>query len=219
MKQESLDILVALGFPARIFRFQPACHNKCIIVDKSVVMFGSHNWSNEGVKTNRDASLIFHDKEIAEYLAEVYEYDWNRLATAHPTKARPARGQDRARRRRRVCAGRILRSVRRLIKARPHRQRRLSGRSIAPAPERNEAEMACAPRASQACLSVRGCSPISAGSHLHQISIFFIFSAMNGATFCSSADSDSVIVCALKVIRDWALFNFASDDANLKKRT
>ncbi len=89
MKQESLDILVALGFPAGVFRFQPACHNKCIIVDKSVVMFGSHNWSNEGVKTNRDASLIFKDKQIAEYLAEVYDYDWNRLATAHPTKARP----------------------------------------------------------------------------------------------------------------------------------
>jgi len=53
------------------------------------VMFGSHNWSNEGVKTNRDASLIFYDREIAEYLAEVYDYDWNRLATAHPTKARP----------------------------------------------------------------------------------------------------------------------------------
>ena len=52
-------------------------------------MFGSHNWSNEGVKTNRDASLIFDDEEIADYLAHVYDYDWNRLATAHPTKARP----------------------------------------------------------------------------------------------------------------------------------
>jgi hypothetical protein len=89
MKQESLDILVALGFPAGNFRFQPACHNKCIIVDKSVAMFGSHNWSNEGVKTNRDASLIFNDREIAEYLAEVYDYDWSRLATAHPARARP----------------------------------------------------------------------------------------------------------------------------------
>lgn len=89
MKQESLDILVALGFPAGSFRFQPSCHNKCIIVDKSVVMFGSHNWSNEGVKTNRDASLIFNDREIAEYLAGVYDYDWGRLATAHPAKARP----------------------------------------------------------------------------------------------------------------------------------
>ncbi|MEA2840384.1 MAG: hypothetical protein QOF41_1714 [Methylobacteriaceae bacterium] len=89
MKQESLDVLVALGFPKDTFRFQPACHNKTIIVDKKVVMFGSHNWSNEGVKTNRDASLIFDDEEIAAYLADVYDYDWEHLATAHPTPARP----------------------------------------------------------------------------------------------------------------------------------
>jgi len=89
MKQESLDVLIALGFPKQVFRFQPACHNKTIIIDRKVVMFGSHNWSNEGVKTNRDASLIFDDAEIASYLADVYEYDWSTLATAHPTKARP----------------------------------------------------------------------------------------------------------------------------------
>jgi hypothetical protein len=89
MKQESLDVLVALGFPKKVFRFQPACHNKTIIVDGKVVMFGSHNWSNEGVKTNRDASLIFDDEDIASYLAEVYEHDWNKLATAHPTQSRP----------------------------------------------------------------------------------------------------------------------------------
>jgi phosphatidylserine/phosphatidylglycerophosphate/cardiolipin synthase-like enzyme len=52
MKQESLDVLVALGFPREVFRFQPACHNKTVIVDRRAVMFGSHNWSNEGVKTN-----------------------------------------------------------------------------------------------------------------------------------------------------------------------
>jgi len=52
--------------------------------------------SNEGVKTNRDASLIFND-EIAEYLAEVYDYDWSRLATADPAKARPPRRQARRR--------------------------------------------------------------------------------------------------------------------------
>lgn len=89
MKQESLDVLIALGFPKDVFRFQPACHNKTIIVDGKVVIFGSHNWSNEGVKTNRDASLIFDDEEIAAYLAEVYDYDWNTLATAHPTRAKP----------------------------------------------------------------------------------------------------------------------------------
>jgi hypothetical protein len=98
MKQESLDVLVALGFPKEVFRFQPACHNKTIIVDGKIVMFGSHNWSNEGVKTNRDASLIFDDPEIAAYLAQVYDYDWSTLATAHPTKARPrvAKGDEQA---------------------------------------------------------------------------------------------------------------------------
>jgi hypothetical protein len=94
MKQESLDVLVALGFPKEVFRFQPACHNKTIIIDGKIVMFGSHNWSNEGVKTNRDASLIFDDAEIAAYLAQVYDYDWNTLATAHPTKARPRVAKD-----------------------------------------------------------------------------------------------------------------------------
>jgi phosphatidylserine/phosphatidylglycerophosphate/cardiolipin synthase-like enzyme len=94
MKQESLDVLVALGFPKEVFRFQPACHNKTIIVDGRIVMFGSHNWSNEGVKTNRDASLIFDDQEIAEYLAQVYDYDWDTLATAHPTHKRPRVAQE-----------------------------------------------------------------------------------------------------------------------------
>ena len=76
------------GFSAQCMRFQPACHNKTIIVDGKVVMFGSHNWSNEGVVTNRDASLIFFDDEIATYLTQVYEYDWERLATAKPTPPR-----------------------------------------------------------------------------------------------------------------------------------
>jgi phosphatidylserine/phosphatidylglycerophosphate/cardiolipin synthase-like enzyme len=89
MKEESVDVLVALGYPRDRLRFQPACHNKTIIVDDKVVLFGSHNWSNEGVSTNRDASLIFYDKEIAAYLAEVYDYDWERLAAAKPTARQP----------------------------------------------------------------------------------------------------------------------------------
>jgi len=94
MKQESLDVLVALGFPKEKFRFQSACHNKTIIIDGKVVMFGSPNWSNEGVKPNCDASLIIDHEEIAAYLAKVYDYDWTRLANAHPT--RPVRAWPRA---------------------------------------------------------------------------------------------------------------------------
>jgi phosphatidylserine/phosphatidylglycerophosphate/cardiolipin synthase-like enzyme len=89
MKQQNVDILLALGFPRETMRFQRACHNKTIIVDRQVVMVGSHNWSNEGVKSNRDASLIFYDEEIAEYLAKIYEYDWERLATGKPASKQP----------------------------------------------------------------------------------------------------------------------------------
>jgi hypothetical protein len=58
-------------------------------VDGKLAMSGSHNWSNEGVKINRDASLIFHDEEVAAYLCEIYRHDWDTLATAKPTAARP----------------------------------------------------------------------------------------------------------------------------------
>ncbi len=89
MSQESVDILLALGFPRQVMRFQPACHNKTIVVDRKAVLFDSHNWSNEGVSTNRDASLIFYDRKIAGYLAGVYEYDWENLATAQPVSSQP----------------------------------------------------------------------------------------------------------------------------------
>jgi phosphatidylserine/phosphatidylglycerophosphate/cardiolipin synthase-like enzyme len=76
------------GLDADSIRFQPACHNKCIIVDDARVVFGSHNWSNEGVATNRDASLIFHEPQIAEYFSKVYAHDWKYLATAEPAAPR-----------------------------------------------------------------------------------------------------------------------------------
>jgi phosphatidylserine/phosphatidylglycerophosphate/cardiolipin synthase-like enzyme len=89
MDESKVDLLTAQQFPREIFRFQPGCHNKTIIVDKKVAMVGSHNWSNEGVAANRDASLIFHDQEIAEYLAEIYDDGWNVRANAKPAKKKP----------------------------------------------------------------------------------------------------------------------------------
>ena len=53
-------------------------HTKGVIVDSSVVMVGSHNWSNDGVLYNRDASLIFYDADIAKFYEDVFLYDWSR---------------------------------------------------------------------------------------------------------------------------------------------
>ena len=51
-------------------------HTKGIIVDSARVLLGSHNWSYDGVALNRDASLLFYDAEIAQYLERIFIYDW-----------------------------------------------------------------------------------------------------------------------------------------------
>lgn len=74
-------------------------HTKGIVVDGKRVLLGSHNWSSLGVTLNRDASLIFDDKEIAQYYLEAFELDWLR-ARVHKFKkinnesVRPAEGEE-----------------------------------------------------------------------------------------------------------------------------
>jgi phosphatidylserine/phosphatidylglycerophosphate/cardiolipin synthase-like enzyme len=78
MKPEKLDLLVAMGFDAKKFRFLKNTHTKIILVDGKQAMMGSHNWSNEGVASNRDASLLFYDEEIARHCEKIFLYDWGR---------------------------------------------------------------------------------------------------------------------------------------------
>ena len=89
MDAEKLDMLLALGFPRETFRFMSATHTKIFIVDNDRVLIGSHNLSNEGVVSNRDASLIIHHPDAVTYCAGVYDYDWHNRATAKPKRSRP----------------------------------------------------------------------------------------------------------------------------------
>ena len=61
-------------------------HTKGMVVDGKKVLIGSHNWSQDGVALNRDASLIFHDAEVARYYAEAFEIDWERANPITPKK-------------------------------------------------------------------------------------------------------------------------------------
>ena len=61
-------------------------HTKGMIVDGKRVLIGSHNWSQPGVSLNRDASLIFDDKEIAEYFTEAFKIDWERANPIKPKR-------------------------------------------------------------------------------------------------------------------------------------
>lgn len=72
-------------------------HTKGIVVDAQRVLIGSQNWSSQAVASNRDASLLFDDDQIARYFLEAFEIDWARARpAAGRTETRPvlvARGE------------------------------------------------------------------------------------------------------------------------------
>ncbi len=65
--------------PARI-KVQFGCHTKGIVIDGQRVLLGSHNLTNMGATSNRDASLLFDDAPLAEYFGKLFEHDWNNVA-------------------------------------------------------------------------------------------------------------------------------------------
>jgi len=90
MDGASLDTLVTMGLDPDKIRFQHGCHNKCVLIDSKITVVGSHNWSNDGVGYNRDASLVIYDEEATRYFEKVYDADWKHMANAHA--ATPKRG-------------------------------------------------------------------------------------------------------------------------------
>ena len=74
--------LAQAGFNDGVFRVQSSIHNKGIVVDGKTVLVSSANWSSDGVLRNRDAGLIIHDEEIAQYYEQVFLEDWDNRAKA-----------------------------------------------------------------------------------------------------------------------------------------
>ena len=70
------------GFNDAVFRIQTSVHNKGIIADNERVLVSSMNWSGDGVLRNRDAGLIFHDAEVAQYFQRAFVDDWESRARA-----------------------------------------------------------------------------------------------------------------------------------------
>jgi len=79
-QQPLLERLKAFGFDMSKVKLQLRCHTKGIIVDNRIVLFGSHNLTNEGALYNRDASLLIRDEQVAQYFAKIFSHDWENLA-------------------------------------------------------------------------------------------------------------------------------------------
>lgn len=91
--REQVEKMKSYGFdvsPDKV-RLQNRCHAKTLIVDDRRVLIGSHNFTDSGTTANRDASLLFDDRRIAEYCSEIYEYDWERSRASVREPRRGAR--------------------------------------------------------------------------------------------------------------------------------
>jgi len=51
-------------------------HNKGIIIDSKIVVVTSVNWSDEGVRENREAGVVIVSKNVATFYESVFKYDW-----------------------------------------------------------------------------------------------------------------------------------------------
>ncbi len=78
--RKKLESLQAAGFNMERVRMQAGCHTKGLVIDSSTVLLGSHNFTNQGVSVNRDASLLLTNGDIATYYERVFLHDWDRLA-------------------------------------------------------------------------------------------------------------------------------------------
>ncbi|MER8802307.1 phospholipase D-like domain-containing protein [Mesorhizobium sp. M0998] len=75
-----VDLVLALGWDSARWRRQTSkVHNKGIIIDGQKTVVGSQNWSSDGTQINRDASLVFDDRDIAGYYDNVFQFDWANL--------------------------------------------------------------------------------------------------------------------------------------------
>lgn len=79
--RKARESLKLAGFNMDRVKHQEGCHTKGIVIDAETVVLGSHNWTNQGVEFNRDASLLIRHAGIAGYYEQVFLHDWDHLAT------------------------------------------------------------------------------------------------------------------------------------------
>jgi phosphatidylserine/phosphatidylglycerophosphate/cardiolipin synthase-like enzyme len=73
MKDSGVDLTANISL-------QPDVHNKGFVIDSSVVVVSSQNFSPDGIQFNRDAGVIIESAPITQYFENVFLADWNNKA-------------------------------------------------------------------------------------------------------------------------------------------
>jgi hypothetical protein len=70
-----------------VMKLQRNVHNKGFVIDSQTVVVSSQNWSQAGVRENRDAGLIIESAPIAQYFENIFAADWAKLEPFDPSAA------------------------------------------------------------------------------------------------------------------------------------
>jgi phosphatidylserine/phosphatidylglycerophosphate/cardiolipin synthase-like enzyme len=73
---ELVDTLNILGFYAKKWPQKNLLHSKLVIIDKEIVVSGSHNFTGNAFCANLETSVIFHEPALAQKFTEYFENIW-----------------------------------------------------------------------------------------------------------------------------------------------
>ena len=80
MKDAGVDLTANIAL-------QPNVHNKGFVIDTSVVVVSSQNFSPDGIQFNRDAGVIIESAPVAQYFESVFLADWTNKAKPFVAKS------------------------------------------------------------------------------------------------------------------------------------
>lgn len=79
MKAAGVDLTAHIALQSHV-------HNKGFVIDSSVVVVSSQNFSPAGIRTNRDAGVIIESPAIAQYFERIFLADWAQRAKPFTAK-------------------------------------------------------------------------------------------------------------------------------------
>ena len=74
---EIVPILTSVGINAKKYNFKHLLHAKSIVIDREIIVLGSHNLTQNALTNNVEMSLIVSDKELAARIIRYFENIWS----------------------------------------------------------------------------------------------------------------------------------------------
>ena len=80
-KGSNVKLIASVGIPTKTDNAIYHMHHKFAVMDGSVVIMGSFNWTGQAVKYNQENIFFYEDKNIAGQYAQEFERLWNSFNT------------------------------------------------------------------------------------------------------------------------------------------